>query len=339
MRRASTALVVAAIALLGILAAADALRSDGRPAREPAAATTTRERPPTLGETLREELIFGRMLYSDPDCRVHSLVLPRMTDTLVFDEDDRQVFRCRFDSTDGRILEEGEHLSPDWRFTARCHRGEIVVRGATNGVVKRRLDGCALAWRPPVGNVLTWARGAAIYEDGRALLHRKDLLRAVRRNTTLADVASGVRVRLRVTDLAWFDVDHLIVSVNVNVRFGGRFPAVVLFEGVRPLLASPGFFRDWIVSPAGSFAAAAGGPVVTLDGDLVDLPNGLPLGRAAAFSPDERWLAYVSGQSIYVVGTPRNNEPGRIIRLPVAARDLAWELLSQAPQVGPPIRR
>jgi hypothetical protein len=44
-----------------------------------------------------------------------------------------------------------------------------------------------------------------------------------------------------------------------------------------------------------------------------------------AFSPDERWLAYVNGTSIFFVGTPFGDEPGRIIRRPKAAQDLVWE--------------
>jgi hypothetical protein len=33
----------------------------------------------------------------------------------------------------------------------------------------------------------------------------------------------------------------------------------------------------------------------------------------------------VNGRSIFLIATPRNSEPGRLIRLPVPAQDLTWE--------------
>ena len=71
---------------------------------------------------------------------------------------------------------------------------------------------------------------------------------------------------------------------------------------------------------------AANGTIMGWDGESRDPPIGLPAGRAVAFSPDERWLAYVTGRSIYLLGTPANDEPGRVIRLAVPARDLVWNL-------------
>jgi hypothetical protein len=79
------------------------------------------------------------------------------------------------------------------------------------------------------------------------------------------------------------------------------------------------------VSAAGNYAAAEDGTTVTRDGDFTDPPDNLPSGRAVAFSPDEQWLAYTTGVSIYLIGTPRNSEPGRIVQLPIAAKDLVWE--------------
>jgi hypothetical protein len=335
-RRASTALVVAAIALLGILAAADALRSDEPEATPTTARPTSRERPPTLAETLQEELIFGRIVYSDAECHLHSRVLPRLVD----EDPLLQPDRCRFDSTDGWILHEGERLSPNWRFIARCGEGKIVVRELDTRTVRRRVDGCAPAWRPPVGSRLTWARGEAIYERGRPLLTRRDLHTIARRHPNIAHLRAPFHVH--VVDLAWMDADHLVASFEIRSRFVPHEYLAVLLEG-KTVIGQATSFQDrlgrWFASPAGSFAAAEEGTILTADGLTVPRPDDLPQGRAVAFSPDERWLAYVTGRSIYVIGTPRNNEPGRIIRLPIAARDLVWERVSQATQVGPPIRR
>ena len=321
MRRLPTALIVAAVALVGIIATADALRGDEPEARSPAGGIGARDR--TLANTLREELVIGLVLYSDEDCLVHSLVLPEMVDQPL--EGDR----CRFSSTDGWILEERERLSPNWRFVAECVDGEIIVREAETGIVRRRIEGCEPAWRPRIGNRLTWARGEAVYERGRPLLDRGDLHAIARRLPNVAQL--GVPFRVIVTDLAWLDIDHLILSLQVRGRYVPRESVTALLEGKTVIGQAPSFqgpAEGWFASSAGSFAASGGGTILTAGGDAIARPDQLTRGRAVAFSPDERWLAFVTEQSIYLLGTPRNAEPGRIIRIPVPARDLAWERIT-----------
>jgi hypothetical protein len=334
MRGLSTVLIVAGVALVGILATADALRSDGPEPRPAGGPTTTREQLQTLVETLREELVFGLVLYSDEECRVHSLVLPQITDEVI-----PGVTRCRFSSEDGRVAAEDEALSPDWSFVAQCNEGTIVVRDADTGEVRRRIEGCAPAWRPPGGNRLTWARGEAVYERGRPLLTRSDLHELARRHPNVAQL--GVPFHVRITDLAWMDLDHLVVSLQVRSTNIPREYLAVLLEG-ETVIAQATTFQDrlghWFASSAGSFIAAEEGTMLTADGDTVQRPDGLPPGRAVAFSPDERWLAYVTGRSVYLIGTPSNNEPGRILQLPVAAQDLAWERLTTTPTFPPEIQ-
>jgi hypothetical protein len=342
--RLPTALVVAAVALVGILATADALRGDEPEPPRPAGGTTPRERPSTLVETLREVLVIGRILYSDPDCRVHSLTLPELADQVLQDEG-HEVIRCRFDSTEGWLLDEGERLSPDHRLVAECvsRRGRYVtVSDARTGVVRRRMSGCESTWRPPVGHRLTWAHGEAVYERGRPLLTRDDLERAARHHPNLAFLKDDIPMRVHVRALAWVDADHLAASLEIRAQRSAPEFLFVVFEGRKVIVAATNFRtspRRLFATPTGSFVAGDDGTIVTAAGDVVDPPDQLPTGRAVAFSPDERWLAYVTGRSIYLLGTPRNNEPGRIIRLPIPARDLAWERVNQATQVGPPIRR
>ena len=105
---------------------------------------------------------------------------------------------------------------------------------------------------------------------------------------------------------------------SLAVLFSGK--EVIAVAGNRG--SGPG---NWVVSPAGSFAASENGIIVRRDGGSVDPPQNLPGGRAVAFSPDDQWLAYVTSASIYLIGTPQNSEPGRIIRLPLGAQDLVWE--------------
>jgi hypothetical protein len=322
-----TAFIVVAVALVGILATADALRGH-EPEPSNTGEQTTPQRPSSLAETLREELVIGRLFWSDEECRLHSLALPQMDDDVVGEGD-----LCRFDSTDGWILREGERLSPNWRLMAQCRGDEIVVRDTDEGDVRRRIRGCVPAWREQVGNRLTWARGEAVYERGRPVLNAKDLHEIARHHPNISDL--GVPFRVLVTDLAWLDPEHLIVSLAIRARFGPspEFLAVLL-EGKTVLGQATTFqgrLGHWFASSAGSFAASEEGTILTAGGEAIARPNEVPGGPAVAFSPDERWLAFVTGWSVYLVGTPRNNEPGRIIRIPIPARDLGWERITTSP--------
>jgi hypothetical protein len=103
----ATLVLVAAVGILGALALADALRGEGETGQAAGPSTpaaTTRTGPPTLLESLREEAVAGFVLYSDQDCRLHSLLLPRMVEDVVRNESGGDVFRCRFDVVGGRIV-------------------------------------------------------------------------------------------------------------------------------------------------------------------------------------------------------------------------------------------
>jgi hypothetical protein len=118
------------------------------------------------------------------------------------------------------------------------------------------------------------------------------------------------------------------VSLEVFVPDGPTMYPSVLFDG-KAIVAYPSHFasplRNWVISQAGSFVSAEDGTIAARDGDVTTRPDTLPDGRAVAFSPDEQWLAYTTDVSIYLIGTPRNSEPGRIIQLPIPAKDLVWE--------------
>jgi uncharacterized Zn-binding protein involved in type VI secretion len=340
MRRWTTPLIVVGIAVVGVLAVADALRGDGEPKAVSGSPTITRAAPPTLQEMLRRDPISGFVVYSDDDCRLHSLLLPRLVDDVVHREDGSDFTQCRFTSAGGRILEEGDRMSPDRTLVATCQGGRVVVREAESGAQRRSYRGCPPAWRPD--GRLTYAQGDHIMEGRRVLYSAAELRAAVRMHPSVQDLARSVRIFTHATDLAWLDERHLIVSLEVLVPKGPTMYPSMLFDG-KAIVAYPGHFgsplRNWVVSPAGSFAAAEDGTLAARDGDVTTRPTNLPDGRAVAFSPDEQWLAYVTGRSIYLIGTPRNSESDRIIRLPIAAQDLAWEAVSQATAVGPPIRR
>jgi uncharacterized Zn-binding protein involved in type VI secretion len=341
MGRWITPLIVAGVVALGVLAAADALRGRGEAEVAVETPTTTRAAPPTLREMLRREAITGFVVYSDEDCVLHSLILPRMIDDVVRTDANEPFRLCRFTEGGGRYLDEGEVPSPDGGLVARCRdQGLVIVTELESGIQKRAFRGCPPAWRPD--GRLTYAQGDRIMEGSRVLYSAAELRAAVRMHPSVADLSERVRIFTHATDLAWLDERRLIVSLEVIVPDGPTMYPSVLFDG-KAVVAYPSNFgnplRNWIVSPAGSYAVAEDGTMATRDGDVITRPTNLPDGRAVAFSPDEQWLVYVTGLSTYLVGTPRNSEPGRIIRLPIPAQDFSWEAVSRGTAIGPPIRR
>jgi hypothetical protein len=337
MHRWATFLVVAGVALIGTLAVADALRDDAEPRNASSEATTTAPRAPTLLETLREEAITGFVTYSDPDCVLHSLLLPRMVDQIVRREDGTPFRMCRFTEGGGRYLDEDEVPSPDGTLVARCQGGRIAVWQLESGIPERSYRGCPPAWRPD--GRLTYPQGDRIMEENRVLLTASDLRRAARKHPNIAGLARGVRIFVHATSLAWLDEGHLAASLEIHVPYvEPQYLGVVLFgdEVVTVTTQFGNPFGRWIVSPAGTFAATDSGAIVALAGGETDPPQNLPDGRAVAFSPDEQWLAYVTGVSIYLIGTPRNSDPGRIIRIPIEAEDLNWDPVSRGSTVVPP---
>ncbi len=324
MRRWTTPLIVVGILAVGVVAVADALRGDGEPKAAAESPTITRPAPPTLREVLRREAVTGFVLYSDDQCRLHSLLLPSLVDDVVRRENGSDFRQCRFTSAGGRILEEGDRMSPDRTLVATCQGGRVVVREAESGAQRRSYRGCPPAWRPD--GRLMYPQGDRIIEDGRVLFTSQELRAAARSHPNLEGFSG--RIFVHATDLAWLDEERLIVSLEARVPGVEPQFLTALFLGKALVGAASRFGQvsgSWVVSPAGSFAASEDGSIVARDGDFTEPPANLPTGHAVAFSPDERWLAYVTNASIYLIGTPRNTAPGRIIRLPIAAQDLTWE--------------
>jgi hypothetical protein len=327
MRRWSTALIVVAVAALAVFAAADALRGDGQPRNAASVPATTRERPPTLRETLSGLGVSGQILYSDQDCILHSLVLPQMIDDVVRRDNGGGAFRyCRFSVAGGRFRDDDELMSPDGQLIARCRAGHVEVFIASGERRLSRVPGCAPAWRPDGG--LTYARNGEIVLGGRVvLISTGELQRIARHHPNVAGLGPDVPYRVRVLALVWLDRAHLAASLRVDIESVEPQYFVVLLDGDRVVALVADFrgsIRDLVVSPAGSFLADDRGTVVTKQGRSYPLLEGIPRPKAVAFSPDEGWLAVATGASVYLVGTPTNL--GRVIRLPVPAQDLVWEL-------------
>ena len=306
MRRSFTLFLVVAVGILAALALADALRPKGgtRPAAAPPTtpATTTRPGSPTLLDTLREEAISGFVLYSDRDCRLHSLLLPRMIDDVVRDEGGADIFHCRFDVDGGRIVPGRTSAAG----TLAYRDGQIV---SGDRVLLTHADLVRAANRHPNLFVLD---------------------RHIRRRIKVTGLASfGVRKPVVAMEITVRDLpDHQWL--------------VALFDGngVEAVAASfRGPYRHLFVSNDGALVGAEDGTVITRTGRTIDPPQGIPASRAIAFSPDDRWIVRVNGTSTFLVGAPDSTGPPRIIRLPIPARDLVWEPITSGTSVGPPIRR
>jgi len=304
-RKGVTLILIGAIGILVALAVADALRPNSTSttaASPPAPTSTTKPEPPTLLGTLRDEAISGFVVYSDQDCRLHSLLLPRMVDHVVRDEGGTDIIRCRFVIDGGRIMPEQK-------------------AGAASNLEVR--DG-------------------EIVSGDRIVLTQDDLVRAARRHPNIFRTDRSIRLGIRVTGLASFGVRNPVVAMEINGPHLGPQFLIALFDGhrVRAVAASVrGPYRNLFVSNDGALIGAEDGTVVTRTGRTIDPPQGLPASRAIAFSPDDRWVVRVNGVSTYLVGPPEGARPARIIRLPIPARDLVWEPATSATSVGPPIRR
>lgn len=305
MKSGATLILIAAVGLLAALAFADALRPKGdtRPAAAPSttATTTTRPEPPTLLGTLRDEAISGFVVYSDQDCRLHSLLLPRLIDDVIREEGGTELFHCRFDIDGGRLVPG--HTSAAGNLAVR--EGQIV---AGDHVLLTHDDLVRAARRHP--NVFGYDRSIPLRI----------------RVTGLASF--GVRepvVAMEIT--ARYLEPQFLVAL-----FDGH--------GVRTVAASfRGPYRHLFTSNDGALIGTEDGTVITRTGRTIDPPQGLPSSRAIAFSPDDRWIVRVNGISTYLVGAPEGDQASRIIRLPIPARDLVWEPVTSGTSVGPPIRR
>ena len=294
---------MAAVCILAALALADALRSkgDSAPSAAPGASTSTRVEPPSLLGTLRDEAISGFVLYSDQDCRLHSLLLPRMVDDVVRDEGGSDVFRCRFHVDRGRLVAGDDDVAGGLAF----RNGDVVSGGQ---VVLTHDDLVRAARRHP--NIFGYDRSIPLRI----------------RVTGLASF--GVREPV---------VAMEITARNLERQW---LVALFDGHGVRTVAASfRGPYRHLFTSDDGALVGAEDGTVITRTGRTIDPPQGLPASRAVAFSPDDRWIVRVNGVSTYLVGEPGSPQGPRIIRLPVPARDLDWQPVTSGTSVGPPIRR
>ena len=168
------------------------------------------------------------------------------------------------------------------------------------------------------------------YGAVQVVLTREKLSRALRAGLGIpVDGEAGFRAVHAVS----LDEDRYVVLADSTYEPHERVLAG--FEGTRARFVHP---RWWLgdarairPSPGGSYFALLGRdpPVFTRAGVQVPAPDGIPHALGIAWSPDDRWTAFATEESIYIFQSERPE--GQVVRIPLPARDLDW---TEEPQVA-----
>jgi hypothetical protein len=299
MSRLPSWVIVAAVGIVLVLAAADAIRSKSEASAPKAAANA-----PTMTSSseLRGVIVVG------PNCR--SLKAIRMRDL-------SEVQVPRQTDCDGLVW------SNDGTLYASCTGAHTVV-GTSDGQPRARLAGCAPAWRED-GALGVIRAGSLVV--ARAHGHPAELLS----RRALGEQLRGVVERPEtygLTQIAWIGLNRFAALVH------GAKPweeAVVVFSttrgleqaltqnraGIADLQVSPD--RDYLV-----FARTALGREFVITGMDTTTNVRLPrIGNALnlAWSPDENHVAISTRTTTYIA------EPGArrpLLEVPFGGRNLAW---------------
>jgi hypothetical protein len=335
MRRWPTWLLVGALAALGAVAAADALRGDGTrvvplPRTTATVALIPRNEPAASA-------MSGVLYYSNPedDCRLDGLSLPDLGNG-----PPPKLRSCRFSlSPDGQTGLPGE---AEWSIQGGVYAREadnMIELGSPASRQTLHFPGRAPAFKPDgtftyvrKNEVVEWTtscpRGSRLFtlpgDNATARCRRVVLSTGDLRRALISADATGPLIP---KDLAWLSNTRLVTVVgdagisgyreHLSVIDSGRVVGVTISEfgeGLR-VEASPhgNFFTAWF-----------GNSLVTIrdrEGDLISFPP-LPRVRAVTWSPDERWTAVATAHSVFVFRT--NEGEARVRRLPILASDLAW---------------
>jgi len=334
--RLGTGLLVAAIGLLGLVAAVDALRGGGteRPSAEAPTATeattTAPEDTDTAGpeeqqrrlaaRVLAESDVDGELVVTDVDCRVRALGLPSLGEKAA-----PIANGCRLTVSPGSQIvgADGTVPGPDG-IVAECTDTGVIARPRGRTVSVPGL--CPPAWTPD-GRLTVIARGELREVDlgctADDLTCTDVLLGADDLSTALGGLpwemgAPSIRAA------AWLTDDRVAVVVHDR---GQNLDAIAVFRG-RKLLGAPPFLYEFLsdvrASPLGGYAAAllSRRALVLIDGRGEYQPLSFRGASGIAWSPDERWTATATGDGVFLFGTGTRGVNS--VFIPGEATDVAW---------------
>lgn len=314
MRRWTTWLLIGALAALASVAVADAVRGS---AEKTKVGTPTITVPLIPRNEPASSAMTGALYYTDRvDCRLRALRLPDLREMRA-----PELGSCSFSiSPDGQDALSGEVAwSPAGGLWARTRGGSIEL-GSPGWDRALRFPGRAPAFKPDGtftyahgGNVVAWTTSCP--RAARLFTLPGDNATA-RCQRTVAHVRSGT-----VRSLVWLTNRRMALITRpsgqmVTIREGGLHVST----------GTPGHrLSDLEVSPLGSYVSARanrGGGLLVLaaDGHPVLLPPFVDP-RSITWSPDERWTAVATANSVFVF---RTETDVRLRRLPIHAYQVAW---------------
>ena len=230
-------------------------------------------------------------------------------------------------------------------------------RGGALRYEERQLsfDGCMPAWRPtsrqeavPPDDELLWsvdgppAASLTLVRDGEVVavgptcagqrrcgrvVLTAAAVRAAATNAIPPASSSALR-RVRIHDVTWLSPTRVAVILRIPTADRVSHYLLAIFEAGRLRSTYPiaDAIRDELVAelvagPRGRRVWAGGDAVFTSDGSRLPIPNRFRRSRAAAWSPDEQWLALAAGDTIAFV---RPGVDEQVLTVPIDAADLAW---------------
>jgi hypothetical protein len=168
------------------------------------------------------------------------------------------------------------------------------------------------------------------YGTVQVVLSGEQLSRAIRAGLGMEE---AVDAGFRAVQAVSLDDERFVVLADSTYR--PRERVLAAFDGREAAFVHPRWFvgdaRAVRPSPRGGyyallgpgFVAGIGSPIFSRDGDQLARPDGIPAPHAIAWSPDERWTALATDESVYVYPT---EAPERlVVRIPLRVRDLDWD--------------
>ena len=335
MARFGTWLVVAAIGLLGLVAAIDALRGgeEVRPAADVSTEGTATERQQTdttgpqeqltelATRVLREHRIEGELVVTDIQCRVRSFALPSLEEQIP-----PIANACRLSVAPGsQLVGPVESVPGPDGIVAECTNTGVAVH--PRGEELHVPGSCPPAWTPD--GRLTVIAGGELREVGISCLSRggRDCTVTLLNRADLRRALGGLPWQIgnpEIREAAWLGNDRVALVIHDVAQ---DFYALAVFRG-RELVGAPPFLyeslSDLRASPRGGQAAALlnGRALVLVDGNGEYEPLSFRGATGIAWSPDERWTATASPDGIFIFGSGSRGVSS--VFVPVRVTDLAW---------------